>query len=149
VAEDECEQCRSGTGCRLRLGSCKWSSTPECRRELTQLRTADLDVWTVFNELIKQSKGRGLRGFHSYPMRKLRSNHRIGELKATGDGGEQYRLYYGEPDEPDDVAVALHVALKRIFPGQRSITWGQDRAIRTARDRFMRWLKVNRSTSTR
>ncbi|MEZ0357329.1 hypothetical protein [Mycobacterium sp. SA01] len=72
----------------------------------------------------------------------------MGELKARGgDGRSMYRLYYGEPDQQDDLAVGLCVLLKRTFPNSFSTTEAQNADIRSARDLFMGWLKEYGMTS--
>jgi hypothetical protein len=94
------------------------------------------------------SKGpEGLAGHHVSPLR-VPSQHLMGELKArAADGRQMYRMYYGEPDQRDNLAVGLCVAIKRTFLRAFATSTSQNRDVRTARDHFMRWLRDNGMTS--
>ncbi|QRY48143.1 hypothetical protein JVX93_15960 [Mycolicibacterium boenickei] len=112
---------------------------------MTSLRADDLDAWAFLVELIRVSKTtQGLTGQHVAPMA-VPSAHLMGELKARGR--EMYRLYYGEPDQHDDLVVGLAVKMKRTFSNPRATTQAQDRDIRISRDIFVTWLNTEGMTS--
>ena len=144
---EECEQCGVGNPCRLRRGSCRWAAAEYFQEEMDALRAADIDAWNLLDELIERSRHRGLRGHHSYPMRTAAPS-RMGELKATAADGELLRLYYGEPDHPADVVVGLHVKPKRIYEKGAATRVGQNRQIRVAKARFIKWLHTHGHSST-
>ena len=112
------------------------------------MRSEDLDAWSFLDALVNMSKApEGLAEHHRSPLH-IPSQHVMGELKArAADGRQMYRMYYGEPDQRANLAVGLSVAFKRTFKQAFTTSMAQDRDIRTARDRFMRWLRSNRMTS--
>lgn len=146
IDKSECEQCAAG-GCRLRRGGCTWRSTETFADEMDRLRTNDPDAWAFLRALVARSRGvQGLGEHHVSPMR-VPSKHRMGELKARGKDGEMHRLYYGEPDQQENLVVALCLRVKRGFLRNVATTRGQDHQVRQARDIFMKWLRVNGMTS--
>ncbi|MCV7219851.1 hypothetical protein [Mycolicibacterium elephantis] len=117
--------------------------------ELSNLRVDDLDAWSFLSELIDMSKDPGglLIGHHKSPLR-VPSQHVMGELKSRGaDGRQMYRMYYGEPDQQDNLAAGVSVTGKRTFSLRFATSRAQDSDIRKARDRFMKWLKARGMTS--
>ena len=98
----------------MRRGNCDWEHTEDYTDELTQLRSEDVDAWSFFAELVDMSKSpQGLLiGHHRSPLR-VTSRHVLGELKSrASDGRQMYRLYYGEPDQRDNLVVGLTVAFR-------------------------------------
>jgi hypothetical protein len=95
---------------------------------MAELRASDVDAWAFLQGLVEKSKlDTGLTGHHVSPMA-VPSAHLMGELKARGR--DMYRLYYGEPDQQDNLAVGLSIKIKRTFDSPRATRQAQDRDIR-------------------
>jgi hypothetical protein len=70
---------------------------------MDKLRSADMDAWAMLHACASRAAAKGLPNHHVAPMRA--NSDRMGELKATG--ADMYRLYYGEPNQQDDLVVGL------------------------------------------
>lgn len=141
MKEDWCENCAK-IGCRVRQGRCAWVRSKHFTPEWDALRADDKYAWATLKALIKESESpTGLPGNHTFDLRSAQGCA-IGELKATGTTNRSgkvwlHRLYYGQPDAPEDQVVALTVQRKR--PGRGAAAIAQNGHIAHAVKRFFSW----------
>lgn len=144
MTRSSCQQC--GEHCRIGSGLCEWRYTRWCTESLTELRRLDTDAFVYFQRLIAASEAEGIEGHHNFPLRRTQG-YAMGELKAAGAKNNErceYRLYYGQPEQPVNRVVGLKLAEKVIHGTAQATTRGQDSDIGSAANAFRAWLKEQR-----
>ncbi|MFD3591479.1 hypothetical protein ACFWU5_02035 [Nocardia sp. NPDC058640] len=112
------EDCTYPHGDRVIRGGCAWRHTPDADAGLAQLRASDPFAFGNLQGQIQESENSGL-GSSTYrapvdyrcPLEFAPTNEPdapwLGELKASGKKGTQWRLYFGEPINHQVLVVGI------------------------------------------
>lgn len=119
---------------RLNVAGCRWDKAL-CQQHLDNLKRSDRGAWAMMNALIEESEDRGLpidqhgdgyaapvgervkptefRGRPTPWLGELRVEERTPRRRSALGNTAHHRLYFGEPNDPDDLVMALLLDSKR------------------------------------